>query len=116
MAIGARGGVEFAGFALFCELDGMDGSAFGEAERVATGELGEVADGGIPILVEHGGVTATAPGAGDHLFDQFKFRFGGWLVVFDVVLKDGNEAFLIFGQDERGLGVGTVFEAIEEIA
>ena len=68
------------------------------------------------MLMEHGGVTATAPGMGDHLFDQFKFELGGWLVFIDVVLKDGIEAFLIFGQDERGLGVGTVFEAIEEIA
>jgi hypothetical protein len=88
----------------------------GGAESVVTGEDIDVADGLIPVLMEHGGVPATTPGGGDHLFDEFEFELGGWSVVFDVVLKDGIEAFLIFGKDERRLGVGTVFEAIETIA
>ncbi|MCX7287486.1 MAG: hypothetical protein NTW20_07950 [Rhodobacterales bacterium] len=61
-------------------------------------------------------MTAATPGGGDHLFDHFEFHFAGGLEAIDVVVEDGIEAFLIFGQDEGGLGVGTVFEAVEAIA
>jgi len=120
--------MEFAGFAEFCEFEEVDWSTIGKeffegfgcegggGERVAAGEECNIADGGIPIVMEHGCVTTTAPGRGDHLVYHFELHFAVGLKAIDVVLKDGIEAFLIFGEDESGLGVSAMFEAIEAIA
>ena len=120
--------MEFAGFPEFCHFESVDGCTIGEeflegfgcdggrAESVAAWEESDVPDGSIPIFMEHGCVTATTPGGGDHLFDHFEFHFAGGLEAIDVVVEDGIEAFLIFGQDEGGLRIGAVFEAIESVA